>query len=230
MDNREEKKALHAGHRQRMRKRFISSQGENFAEHELLEMLLFYSIPCANTNEIAHKLIRQFGSFANVFDEGDCTSFTLVDGIGEKSATLLSVMSSVMKAYELSAECVRELSQTPNYEEYIVFPLLCELEEMAMIAYLTVTGKVIYAEKLKATSGENEIDLYKLVKMATQLNCSHIIMTHKYVNQSAFPLQKEIDQARDISNALEPLEIELVDYITIGSSGDTYSMKENMYI
>ena len=59
---------VHTGHRDRMRKRFLSTDGGGIADHELLEMLLYYAIPRRDTNDLAHRLIEEFGSFAGVLE------------------------------------------------------------------------------------------------------------------------------------------------------------------
>ena len=58
---------LHAGHRDRLRQRFLQEGLEHFEDHTILELLLFYAIPQRDTNELAHRLIREFGSFSQVF-------------------------------------------------------------------------------------------------------------------------------------------------------------------
>ena len=58
--------SIHAGHRQRVKERFLNNGLDDFREHEVLEFLLFYCIPRKNTNEIAHRLIQHFGSLKNV--------------------------------------------------------------------------------------------------------------------------------------------------------------------
>lgn len=55
-------KSVHHGHRKRLKKKFADLGGGAFDDHELLELLLFYSIPRSNTNEIAHRLMERFGS------------------------------------------------------------------------------------------------------------------------------------------------------------------------
>lgn len=47
----------HAGHRERLRLRFLQTGAKGFQQHELLELLLFYALPRINTNNIAHSLI-----------------------------------------------------------------------------------------------------------------------------------------------------------------------------
>ena len=55
---------LHDGHRERLRRRFLAADetytlDSNFSEHELLELLLFYSQQRVNTNETAHRLLKR---------------------------------------------------------------------------------------------------------------------------------------------------------------------------
>ena len=51
-----EKTNVHEGHRQRIRERFLKEGLENFHDHNILELLLFHSIPVKDTNEEAHPL------------------------------------------------------------------------------------------------------------------------------------------------------------------------------
>ena len=54
---------LHAKHRARMQERVERDGLDSLAEHEALEYLLFLSIPRADTNALAHRLIQHFGDF-----------------------------------------------------------------------------------------------------------------------------------------------------------------------
>lgn len=53
---------LHDGHRQRKRERFLKQGADGLADHEVLELLLYYAIPRRDTNELAHRLIQHFGT------------------------------------------------------------------------------------------------------------------------------------------------------------------------
>ena len=68
MEEIENKSLIHAGHRKRMREKFARNGGAGFQKHEILEMVLYSSIPRGNTNEIAHALINKFGSFSGVLN------------------------------------------------------------------------------------------------------------------------------------------------------------------
>ena len=58
----------HAGHRQRVRNRFMREDMESFEDHQILELILFYAIPRGDTNLIGHRLIKHFGRLSAVFD------------------------------------------------------------------------------------------------------------------------------------------------------------------
>ena len=52
------------GHRERLKERFRARGAESFEDYELLELLLFRSLPRRDVKPIAKALIRRFGSFA----------------------------------------------------------------------------------------------------------------------------------------------------------------------
>ena len=80
--------AVHDGHRERLKKRYHSEGLDGFTEVQVLELLLFYSVPRKDTNEIAHALLEKFGTLAQVLDAnpGDLEK---VPGMGSRSALFL---------------------------------------------------------------------------------------------------------------------------------------------
>ena len=56
--------ALHTGHRKRVRDKFETGGFTQFADHEILEALLFAAVPYRDTNPLAHTLIERGGSLA----------------------------------------------------------------------------------------------------------------------------------------------------------------------
>ena len=91
---------VHAGHRQRMLEKL--NRGE-LCEHELLEVLLFFAIPRQNTNEIAHRLLLEFGTIKNVFS-ARAEELERVDGIGKNSAGFLQCIGDIYKQMETVAK------------------------------------------------------------------------------------------------------------------------------
>ena len=79
---------IHDGHRERVRRRFLENDLDGFADHEALELLLYYAIPQGDVNPLAHELIDRFGSLSGVFT-APVEMLTEVKGVGERAAVLL---------------------------------------------------------------------------------------------------------------------------------------------
>ena len=95
---------IHQGHREKMRQRFLKSGLEGFADHEALELLLYYAIPRRDTNPIAHRLMERYGSLTAVLS-APAEDLKKVEGIGICELTNADVVRHVMvqrivKAYE----------------------------------------------------------------------------------------------------------------------------------
>lgn len=88
---------VHDGHRKRLKTQFLI-HGEDFHDHQLLELLLCYAIPQGDVNGLAHALLDQFGSLAGVFDALPA-SLTRVDGVGEHTAVLLKLIPKLAGRY-----------------------------------------------------------------------------------------------------------------------------------
>ena len=59
---------VHDGHRARMKARFVRNGLDNFDDHSVLELLLFYAVPRRDVNELAHALLDHFGTLDAVFE------------------------------------------------------------------------------------------------------------------------------------------------------------------
>lgn len=89
---------MHEDHRKRVKERFLKDGIENMPDHEVLELLLFFSIPRKDTNALAHELIEHFGSL-NCVLEASADDLMQVNGIGEASATLITLAFQLTKKY-----------------------------------------------------------------------------------------------------------------------------------
>ena len=103
--------SIHSGHRERMRKRFSETCGRGFDDHELLEMLLYYSVSRVNTNETAHRLLQCFGSFENILG-ASIEELTQVDGVGLTTAIMLKCI------FEVHTRMLIEGRKNERYDTY----------------------------------------------------------------------------------------------------------------
>ena len=93
---------VHEGHRSRKKEQFRAHGLDAFADHEVLELLLYYAVPRQDTNPIAHRLMEKFGSLDAVFST-DRAALEEVEGIGENASTLISLMFPLMRRIRASS-------------------------------------------------------------------------------------------------------------------------------
>ena len=97
---------IHDGHREKMRRRFLTGGLEPFADHEALELLLYYAIPRRDTNELAHRLLERYGSLSAVMT-APVEDLQQVPGVGENAAVLLRLIPQLWRKTRM-AEAARE--------------------------------------------------------------------------------------------------------------------------
>jgi len=80
-----------SGHRARLRARFLASPA-TLSDAELLELLLTFAVPRRDVTPLAQLLLEEFGDLGTVV-AAQPVALTAVDGVGEATATLLTLVS-----------------------------------------------------------------------------------------------------------------------------------------
>ena len=124
---------VHEGHRSRKKEQFRAHGLDAFADHEVLELLLYYAVPRQDTNPIAHRLMEKFGSLDAVF-AADRAALEEVEGIGENASTLISLMFPLMHRIRASSGAHETiLSDTEQAGAYFLDLFFGEREEKLVL-------------------------------------------------------------------------------------------------
>ena len=204
---------VHEGHRQRLKNKFNKQGLETFEEHEILELLLFYSLSRKDTNEIAHHLIDRFGSLKGVF-EADILELEQVEGLGNHSATLIRMMPEIARRYFLSTTGSVRLKTINDAGTFIKSILFGKPNEELFVFCLDMRYKLIHYEKIAEGSIDSLVAYpRKIVACALRSNASHIILAHNHPTGQTKPSSKDIETTIQVLEAIKPIGIELVDHI-----------------
>lgn len=219
--------SLHDGHRERVREEFRKIGLGHFPDHKILELVLYYSVPRGDTNEIGHRLINRFGSISGIFD----ASYELlceVKGVGPKSATLIKLISAIIKAYMDDYASLNNTITTPqSAKEYMRYKFLTEQKECVYMACTGNNGKITYCMRIADGSPETvNISPAEVVKTALRANAVRVIIAHNHPNGICNPSSSDLRATSILYSELHRVEIELMDHIIVAPDG-VYSMKEN---
>jgi DNA repair protein RadC len=219
-------KKLHEGHRQRVKTRYFEEGLDAFEDHQVLEMLLFFSIPMKDTNELAHRMILEFGSLAALF-EADPKDICKRCGVSENTAILVSMIPSLSRRYfKVKMGDKPILNSSPKAGEYAVSLFAGRKYEAFFVICLDSQNRVNYAALLHEGT-LNEVPVYPrlVVEMVLRHQANSVILAHNHPGGSLKPSFDDIELTKKIKAAVEPIAVKVVDHIIV--AGDKYmSFKE----
>ncbi len=213
----EKKTNPHQNHRLRVRETFRKVGGEGMPDHNLLELILFYSIPRKDTNEIAHRLIETFGSLKRVFD-APYERLLEVEGVGESSALLISMIPAICRRYIEAGEAKKiNLSEPEDVKKYIISKYYGYSNEVFYMLCLDALGNLINCCKVgEGTADSVLIDKRAVLETAFRNNADTVIFAHNHPGGVAAPSKEDIVLTDEFNALFRGVGIRLADHFIIG--------------
>ena len=215
---------MHEGHRERVRERYKLNGFDGFADHEVLEMLLFYANRRGDTNGTAHLLLDSFGSLAAVF-EAPYEELVKVKGVGDIAATLISMVPPLFRRYTQSkAEKTKDMSSLSEVTPYLVSKFFGIRNERVAILSLDIQSRLNnFSFICEGTISIAQVEVRKVVEIALRDNAHSIIVVHNHPNGVTAPSRTDVETTQKIINAMAPIGIKVADHIII-SDFSVFSM------
>lgn len=217
---------LHDGHRQRKKQQFLQHGLDGFADHEVLELVLFYAIPRRDTNETAHRLIQQFGSLQEVFF-APVEELQKVEGVGENAAVLLHLLPELYRRSCLSQKEDVIVNSVERAGRFFSRLLNGERREVLYQVCLDAKGKVLNYKRLASgTVSMAPVSIREVVETALHADASVVMLGHNHPSGIALPSEEDREITVRIQQALAALGIQLADHIIV-ADGDFVSMADS---
>ncbi len=203
-------KHLHAGHRSRMRRRFLTNGLDGFSDHEVLELLLFYAVPRQDVNPMAHALLNRFGSLPEVLNapaEELCTIY----GVGPKIARFLKLIPAVLiQTDHFLLNPSRTFLRTPSDLAAMMArrstpPAIGNVYVILLDAHYTLLA-------VHPRASLDELDVRELALLCLDRGSKQLVLA-ECVDDPTAPLpDTRLEQLITLQGALELLDIRLADY------------------
>lgn len=216
-----ESKSIHDGHRKRMKQRYAETGIEGLDDHELLEMLLFYSIPRKDTNTLAHEIIEHFGSFEGVM-EASVEELMQVKGVTEHTATLISLVPQMNKRYLERRSIEKKVIKTSDEAgSLLISKFAYETNECAYVILLDGKSRLITCRKIsQGIVNGTDISIRALCETALKFKASSVIVSHNHPSGVLMPSAEDEQCTRMIKDALNVIGIRLTDHVIV--AGDKF--------
>lgn len=211
---------LHKDHRKRLRKRYAEEGLDSFADHNVLELLLFYAIPRVDTNPIAHRLMRRFGSLSGVFS-ASVEELCEVDGIGPASAEFLKLVPDIERQTALRELSEMTMDRPERAGAYFVKWFSVAPWESSCMMMLDSTMKFISCDVLNWGKKIKPVSIRQKAKeLAVERKAARVILAHSHGDGKMRPSPDDVVLTNEIARDLRALSIEVYSHFIV--SGYNY--------
>ncbi len=218
----------HVGHRKRMTEKIKKYGVKSLEAHEVLEYLLWFTIPRRDTNPLGHKLLKKFGSFANVLN-ADPKALQSVKGIGERTALFLTSLPAVFDIYKESAGTGKldVLNDVASCVRFFRSRFEIHKKEDLYIFCLNGKNKVVKYEQIE---GESDLSINVDAKFFTDYindeNTASVLICHTHPLGEAKPSNEDLATTERLMRICNVMHKTLLDHI-IFNEKDHFSMGAN---
>jgi DNA repair protein RadC len=222
--------SVHQGHRQRLRERFLEEGLENFKEHEVLELLLYYCIPRRDTNIIAHNLIDRFDTLAGVL-EAPPSELKKVEGMGDGAATFIALLQAAERYYLVNKQDDgKPMTSVEACGRYLVPKFRNLRNESVYLLSLDAKCKMLSCRLVgEGSVNSAAVPIRRIVEMALEAGATSVVLAHNHPSGIALPSPEDIQTTRRLAMALSAVEIGLVDHIVVADEDYVSMAQSGMY-
>jgi DNA repair protein RadC len=213
-------KPHYSGHRDRLRERVRKSGADSLTDYELLELLLFRSIPRADTKAPAKELLRRFGTFAEVLGAPEHL-LRETNGIGKEAAFDIKVMSAAASRMAYGRINKRAVLGTwQQVVDYCRAAMAFEPREHFRVLFLDKKNQLIMDE-VQQTGTVDHTPAYprELMRRALELSATAVILVHNHPSGDPSPSRADIEMTKTIIDTGKPLGVVVHDHIIVGRDG-----------
>ena len=221
---------MHSGHRRRMKRRILTDGLDKLADHEILEVLLYFTLPRGDTNELAHRLLGHFGSLSTVLG-ANYADLRAVPGVGDNTAFMLTMLPGLLRRFEYDKNREREIfGATQAFTDYVCSLFIGESIEAVYVLCLNASLQLINTVKLGIGDvGSVGLSVGQVVQTALRHRARNVVLAHNHPGGRLKVSVEDFDLTKQCIQALGEVGVKLVDHIVV--CGDQYcSFAERKYI
>ncbi len=208
-----------AGHRKRLRDKFIRVGLDGFHDYEIVELLLTLGTPRKDCKQPAKEAIKRFKTLRGVL----CASIdelVEVHGIGPNNAFGLKLVQEVARLF--LKEKILEKSHIRSSGEvfdYLYHSMRDLKKEVFKVIFLDGKNRIIEVEDLfQGTINTSAVYPREVIKRALKNHATGLIFVHNHPSGSPEPSESDREITKKLSSAGKVMQINVFDHIIIGDN------------
>jgi DNA repair protein RadC len=208
-----------AGHRQRLRRKFLDAGLDGFHDYEVIELLLTLGTPRKDCKDAAKAALKRFKTLQGVF-EATPQDLARVDGIGSNNLIGIKLIEAVAERY-LIRKVVRKnpLNNSKALFDYLYYSMRDKQRERFKVILLDAKNRVIVSETLfKGTLTASSVYPREIVRTALNHQAAAVIFAHNHPSGDPTPSKEDIALTRQLIFACRMMGITVHEHIVIGNN------------
>jgi len=219
-----------AGHRQRLRERFLESGLEGFHDYEVIELLLTFGTPRKDCKDAAKAALKMFKTLQGVLEASD-QELCEIPGIGPKNSLGLKLIKAVSDRF-LEKKLIHKnpVNNSKELFDFLYHSIRDKSREYFKIIFLDSKNRVISTEThSKGTLTASSVYPREVVHSALRHKASALIFAHNHPSGDPKPSPEDMAITRQLVFAGKVMGITVHEHIIIGDNS-YYSFADHGHI
>jgi DNA repair protein RadC len=210
-----------AGHRGRLRERFLEGGASAFHDYELIEYLLTLTIPRVDTKPLAKRLIDDFGGIGALL--GASADSLRREGLTDAAIGALKIAeATALRMLETRIEGRPVLSSWDALGDYLHATMAHRRTEEVRILFLNAKNMLLANEALwQGSVDEASVHVREVIARAIALGATALIIVHNHPSGDPTPSSQDMRLTRDLVEAGRHMKVTVHDHVIVGAQGRT---------
>ena len=216
---------------ERPREKLISRGPQALSDAELLAIFLRTGIRGKTAIDLARELIQQAGSL-NKLLQYNLEQFCQMKGLGIAKYTQIRATLEIARRYLLhQLQETNILSKPEQTRQYLLSHLAHEEREVFACIFLNNRNHILGFETLfYGTINAATVHIREIMKSAIRHNAAGLILAHNHPSGNVTPSHADKKLTQQIIQAMQYMDMRVLDHMIIGSNHQTYSFQEHQLI
>lgn len=217
-----------AGHRQRLRDKFLDQGIAALTDAEIIELLLTFGTPRTDCKDPARSALEEFGSLPAVLDAPP-EHLIRIKGIGPKNVFALHFIQGVARRYLRQRLTGKQyITSSAEVGQYLVHQLRALPQEVFAVIYLDASHGIIDTEVLcSGTVTVNTVYPREVVSAALKRNAAALVVAHNHPSGRLQPSPQDEQLTRTLHIICNFMHIRLLDHLIIGDGEEPFSFADH---
>lgn len=208
-----------AGHRQRLRQRFLEAGLDGFLDYEVIELLLTLATPRKDCKAAAKLALKRFKTLPGVL-EADPRELLEVPGIGPVNMLGIKLIKAVSERFLAQKVVGRDaVTNSRDLYSYLNGAIRDKTRECFVAVFLDSKNRVITMDTLfEGTLTASGVYPREVVRAALQHHAAALIFAHNHPSGEPRPSSEDMAVTRQLVYAARLMGITVHEHLIIGAT------------